>query len=172
MYTSFVGLNIDLREEDRVLNALLGMGGVSEVYTMMHAFDIFLKAYADDPESLDETVSAVKRIDGVVRPTHFSTIQHRKGKYRGDDRPAGGAYTSFIAIRVDEDSFEKVIDSLTGLEYVSEIYEMKEGFDIMVKVHADTQKRLEKAINDILNIGGVQSTYNFLAIQQKKGVKK
>jgi DNA-binding Lrp family transcriptional regulator len=74
-------------------------------------------------------------------------------------------------IRVDEKSFDKVVDTLTGLDCISDLYEMKEGYDLMVKVHADTQKRLEKAIVDILNIGGVQSTYNFLAIQQKKGNK-
>lgn len=169
MYTSFVGLNIDLREEDRVLNALLRIGGVSEVYTMMHAFDIFVAANAESRESLDETVSAVRRIEGVVRPTSFTAVQHRKGGYPCDDRPPGSAYTSFIVIRVDDEAFDRVMDALTALECVSDVYEMKEGYDIMVKVHADTQKRLEKAINDILNIDGVQSTYNFLAIQQKKG---
>lgn len=78
-------------------------------------------------------------------------------------------YTSFIGLCIDMNKEEGVILMLSGMDNVTEIYAMMQPFDVFVKVYADNLKKLETTVEDILKIDGVQKSFNFLAVQQKKG---
>lgn len=79
MYTSFIGLCIDLDKEDRVMEALVGMESVIEVYTMMQPFDIFVKVYAENIRKLEGTVQDILSMEGVRKSYNFLTVQQKKG---------------------------------------------------------------------------------------------
>ncbi|WP_048198570.1 Lrp/AsnC ligand binding domain-containing protein [Methanocella arvoryzae] len=79
MYTSFIGLCIDLDREDRLTEALIGMDGVAEVYTMMQPFDLFVKVRAENLKKLESTVQEILNLDGVQRSYNFLTVQQKKG---------------------------------------------------------------------------------------------
>ncbi|HMK46055.1 MAG TPA: Lrp/AsnC ligand binding domain-containing protein [Methanocella sp.] len=62
-----------------------------------------------------------------------------------------------------------VLSALAEMDSIVEIYTMMQPFDLFVKVSADNMKKLEGAVQDILQVDGVEKSYNFLTVQQKKG---
>jgi DNA-binding Lrp family transcriptional regulator len=79
MYTSFIGLTIDLDEEERLIAALTEMENVKEVYTMMGPFELFLKVYADNIKQLEATIAVIQALPGVQRSFNFLVVQQKKG---------------------------------------------------------------------------------------------
>lgn len=78
-------------------------------------------------------------------------------------------YTSFIGLCIDLDREDRVMEALVNMESVKEVYTMMQPFDLFVKVHAENIRKLEATVQEILGLDGVQKSYNFLAVQQKKG---
>lgn len=78
-------------------------------------------------------------------------------------------YTSFIGLCIDMDREDRVMDALASIESVVEAYTMMQPFDVFVKIQAESIKKLETTIQEILGLDGVQKSYNFLTVQQKKG---
>lgn len=78
-------------------------------------------------------------------------------------------YTSFIGLCIDLDREDRVMDALANIESVVEAYTMMQPFDVFVKIRAESIKKLETTIQEILGLDGVQKSYNFLTVQQKKG---
>ena len=78
MYTSFIGLSIDLDEEERIIAALSDMEAVKEVYAMMGPFELFVKVYADNIRLLEETIAEVQALPGVQRSFNFLVVQQKK----------------------------------------------------------------------------------------------
>ncbi len=79
MYTSFIGLCIDLDKEDRIMEVLANMESVEEVYTMMQPFDVFVKVHAENIRKLEATVQEILALDGVQKSYNFLTVQQKKG---------------------------------------------------------------------------------------------
>ncbi len=79
MYTSFVGLSIDLEHEERIISALINMENVVEVYTMMGPFELFVKVYADNIKKLEGTIAEIQALPGVQRSFNFLAVQQKKG---------------------------------------------------------------------------------------------
>jgi DNA-binding Lrp family transcriptional regulator len=78
-------------------------------------------------------------------------------------------YTSFIGLCIDMDREDRVMDALVNIESVVEAYTMMQPFDLFVKIRAENIKKLEATVQEILGLDGVQKSYNFLTVQQKKG---
>jgi DNA-binding Lrp family transcriptional regulator len=79
MYTSFIGLSVDLKDEERVTSALVDMENVVEVYTMMGPFELFVKVYADNLKKLEGTIEEIQKLPGVMRSFNFLAVQQKKG---------------------------------------------------------------------------------------------
>lgn len=78
-------------------------------------------------------------------------------------------YISFIGLCIDMTREGSVLSALAEMDSIVEIYTMMQPFDLFVKVSADNMKKLEGAVQDILQVDGVEKSYNFLTVQQKKG---
>ncbi len=78
MYTSFIGLSIDIEQEERIIGALAGMDNVAEVYTMMGPFELFARVNADSIKALESTIAAVQALPGVQRTYNFLAVQQKK----------------------------------------------------------------------------------------------
>jgi DNA-binding Lrp family transcriptional regulator len=79
MYISFVGLSIDLNEEEQVIAALVDLEDVVEVYTMMGPFELFAKVKADNIKKLEATIAEIQGLSGVQRSYNFLAVQQKKG---------------------------------------------------------------------------------------------
>jgi len=79
MYVSFIGLTVDLNEEERVIAALVDLENVVEVYTMMGPFELFAKVKADNLKKLEATVGEIQKLPGVQRSFNFLAVQQKKG---------------------------------------------------------------------------------------------
>jgi DNA-binding Lrp family transcriptional regulator len=79
MYISFVGLSVDLNDEERVIAALVDMENVVEVYTMMGPFELFAKVKADNIKKLEAAIAEIQGLPGVVRSFNFLAVQQKKG---------------------------------------------------------------------------------------------
>jgi DNA-binding Lrp family transcriptional regulator len=78
MYTSFIGLTIDLDDEERVTEALAAMDNVVEIYTMMGPFELFVKVYAENIRKLESCIAEIQALPGVLRSFNFLTVQKKK----------------------------------------------------------------------------------------------
>jgi DNA-binding Lrp family transcriptional regulator len=78
MYTSFIGLTIDLDDEERVTEALAAMDNVVEIYTMMGPFELFVKVYAENIRKLESSIAEIQALPGVLRSFNFLTVQKKK----------------------------------------------------------------------------------------------
>jgi DNA-binding Lrp family transcriptional regulator len=78
MYISFVGLTVDLNDEERVIAALVDMENVVEVYTMMGPFELFVKVKADTIKQLEATIADIQALPGVLRSFNFLAVQQKK----------------------------------------------------------------------------------------------
>lgn len=79
MYISFVGLSVDLNDEERVIAALVEMENVVEVYTMMGPFELFAKVKADNLKKLEAAIAEIQGMPGVLRSYNFLAVQQKKG---------------------------------------------------------------------------------------------
>jgi DNA-binding Lrp family transcriptional regulator len=79
MYISFVGLSVDLNDEERVIAALVEMESVVEVYTMMGPFELFAKAKTDNLKKLEAAIAEIQGMPGVLRSYNFLAVQQKKG---------------------------------------------------------------------------------------------
>jgi DNA-binding Lrp family transcriptional regulator len=79
MYISFVGLSVDLNDEERVIAALVDMENVVEVYTMIGPFELFAKVKADSVKQLESTIAEIQALPGVLRSFNFLSVQQKKG---------------------------------------------------------------------------------------------
>lgn len=78
MYTTFIGLSIDIEQEERIVDELAGMDNVAEIYTMMGPFELFAKVNADSIKKLEATIAAVQALPGVRRSYNFLAVQQKK----------------------------------------------------------------------------------------------
>jgi DNA-binding Lrp family transcriptional regulator len=78
MYISFIGLTVDLNEEERVIAALVDLENVAEVYTRMGPFELFAKVKADNLKNLEATVGEIQKLPGVQRSFNFLAVQQKK----------------------------------------------------------------------------------------------
>jgi Lrp/AsnC family transcriptional regulator for asnA, asnC and gidA len=78
MYISFIGLSVDLNEEERVVAALVEMENVVEVYTMMGPFELFVKVKAENLKKIEAAIAEVQALPGVLRSYNFLAVQQKK----------------------------------------------------------------------------------------------
>ncbi len=78
MYTSFIGLSIDLEQEGRIIDALAGMDDVKEIYTMIGPFELFVKVNAGSIKKLEATTADIQALPGVLRTFNFLAVQQNK----------------------------------------------------------------------------------------------
>lgn len=79
MYITFIGLSVDLNDEERVIAALVDMENVVEVYTMMGPFELFAKVKADNLKKLEAIIAEIQGLPGVLRSFNFLAVQQKKG---------------------------------------------------------------------------------------------
>ena len=81
---------------------------------------------------------------------------------------ATGMYTSFIGIYVRPGQFGRVEKALSPMAEVIELYEMSGPFDLLIKVNAGSRQAIEVMAGNILQLEGVEKTFNMLSIGEKR----
>ena len=80
---------------------------------------------------------------------------------------ATGMYTSFIGIYVRPGQASQVEKALVSMAEVVELYEMSGPFDLFAKINAASRQALEVLAGNILQLEGVEKTFNMLSIGEK-----
>jgi DNA-binding Lrp family transcriptional regulator len=79
---------------------------------------------------------------------------------------------TFVNIFIESHLLDEVIQALSSISNVIEIYEVTGEFDIVTLVSASDIEELRDVLNNkILRIPGVKSTVSSIALQVKKGTK-
>ena len=81
---------------------------------------------------------------------------------------ATGMYTSFIGIYVRPGQAGRVEKALSPMAEVIELYEMSGPFDLLIKVNAGSRQAIEVLAGNILQLEGVEKTFNMLSIGEKR----
>ena len=76
-------------------------------------------------------------------------------------------YTSFIGIYVRPGQSGRVEKSLASMAEVVEMYEMSGPFDLFVKINTASRQAIEVLAGNILQLEGVEKTFNMLIIGEK-----
>ena len=79
---------------------------------------------------------------------------------------------AFVNIFVDPSLIEDVIDSLSRIDEVEELYEITGEFDLVALVSASDIKSFREVLkNKIMKIKGVKSTVTLIVLSTHKGPK-
>jgi DNA-binding Lrp family transcriptional regulator len=83
-----------------------------------------------------------------------------------------GKLLAFIDIFVELQQMEDVIDSLSKLESLEELYEVTGEFDLIIMVSASDIEELRDILNNkIAKIKGIKSTVSSIVLKAYKGPK-
>jgi hypothetical protein len=80
MYTSFIGLSIDLEHEERIIDSLVNMENVIEVYTMMGPFELFVKVRGQH-QKLEATIARYRPCRASSGPSISWPYSRKKDGY-------------------------------------------------------------------------------------------
>ncbi len=77
--SALVGLNIDSKFREDILNEMLRLDSVREVYEVTGRFDLIIKVKTRSLDELHESISAkIGRIDGVLHSETFIEMRKRE----------------------------------------------------------------------------------------------
>ena len=76
-------------------------------------------------------------------------------------------YTSFIGIYVRPGQAGHVEKALAPMAEVVELYEVSGPFELLVKINAASRQSIEVLAGNILQLEGVEKTFNMLCIAEK-----
>lgn len=77
--SALIGLNIDSKYREQILQEMLQMDGIRDVYEVTGRFDLIIKVKAKSLDELHETVSAkMGRLTGVVHTETFIEMRKRE----------------------------------------------------------------------------------------------
>ena len=83
-----------------------------------------------------------------------------------------GKLLAFIDIFVESQQMQDVIDSLSKLENLEELYEVTGEFDLTIMVSASDIEELRDILkNKIMKIEGIKSTVSSIVLKPYKGPK-
>jgi len=83
-----------------------------------------------------------------------------------------GKLFAFIDIFVESQQMQDVIDSLSKLENLEELYEVTGEFDLTIMVSASDIEELRDILkNKIMKIEGIKSTVSSIVLKPYKGPK-
>ena len=83
-----------------------------------------------------------------------------------------GKLFAFIEIFVEPEQMKDVIDSLSKLESLEELYEVTGEFDLAIMVSASDIEELRDILkNKIMKVKGVKSTVSSIVLKAYKGPK-
>jgi len=83
-----------------------------------------------------------------------------------------GKLFAFIEIFVEPEQMKNVIDSLSKLESLEELYEVTGEFDLAIMVSASGIEELRDILkNKIMKVKGVKSTVSSIVLKAYKGPK-
>jgi DNA-binding Lrp family transcriptional regulator len=80
----------------------------------------------------------------------------------------GKKITAFILINADPKRLQKVLEALSGMDDVYEVYDVTGSYYAIVKVRTEDQSKLAKIIDEIGMIDGVISTETALVLRSIK----
>lgn len=80
----------------------------------------------------------------------------------------GKKITAFVLINVDPKKLPRVVETLSGMDDVYEIYDVTGSYSIITKIRVEDQNRLVKIIDEIGMIDGVISTETALVLRSVK----
>jgi Lrp/AsnC family transcriptional regulator for asnA, asnC and gidA len=82
---------------------------------------------------------------------------------------SGNMLTTFIGINVDAAKKEEVIKTLKSIDYVLEIYELLEPYDLFVKVRTQDIRELKENVLRVINgTSGILNTSSILTTRRHK----
>jgi Lrp/AsnC family transcriptional regulator, regulator for asnA, asnC and gidA len=82
---------------------------------------------------------------------------------------SGNMLTTFIGINVDAAKKEDVIKTLKSIEYVLEVYELLEPYDLFVKVRTQDIRELKESVLRVINgTSGILNTSSILTTRRHK----
>jgi Lrp/AsnC family transcriptional regulator, regulator for asnA, asnC and gidA len=82
---------------------------------------------------------------------------------------SGNMLTTFIGINVDAAKKEEVIKTLKSIEYVLEVYELLEPYDLFVKVRTQDIRELKENVLRVINgTSGILNTSSILTTRRHK----
>jgi Lrp/AsnC family transcriptional regulator for asnA, asnC and gidA len=82
---------------------------------------------------------------------------------------SGNMLTTFIGINVDAAKKEDVIKTLKSIEYVLEVYELLEPYDLFVKVRTQDIRELKENVLRVINgTSGILNTSSILTTRRHK----
>ena len=83
-----------------------------------------------------------------------------------------GKLFAFIDVFVESQQMQDVIDSLSKLENLEELYEVTGEFDLTIMVSASDIEELRDILkNKIMKVEGIKSTVSSIALKAYKGPK-
>ncbi|MBS7623963.1 Lrp/AsnC family transcriptional regulator [Candidatus Bathyarchaeota archaeon] len=80
----------------------------------------------------------------------------------------GKNITAFVLINADPKKLQSVLEALSKMEDVYEVYDVTGSYYAVVKIRTEDQRRLAKIIDDIGMIDGVTSTETALVLRSIK----
>ncbi len=82
---------------------------------------------------------------------------------------SGNMLTTFIGINVDAAKKEDVIKALKSIDYVLEVYELLEPYDLFVKVRTQDIRELKENVLRVINgTSGILNTSSILTTRRHK----
>jgi Lrp/AsnC family transcriptional regulator, regulator for asnA, asnC and gidA len=82
---------------------------------------------------------------------------------------SGNMLTTFIGINVDAAKKEEVIKTLKSIQYVLEVYELLEPYDLFVKVRTQDIRELKENVLRVINgTSGILNTSSILTTRRHK----
>ena len=82
---------------------------------------------------------------------------------------SGNMLTTFIGINVDAAKKEEVIKTLKSIDYVLEVYELLEPYDLFVKVRTQDIRELKENVLRVINgTSGILNTSSILTTRRHK----
>jgi Lrp/AsnC family transcriptional regulator for asnA, asnC and gidA len=82
---------------------------------------------------------------------------------------SGNMLTTFIGINVDAAKKEDVIKTLKSIDYVLEVYELLEPYDLFVKVRTQDIRELKENVLRVINgTSGILNTSSILTTRRHK----
>jgi Lrp/AsnC family transcriptional regulator for asnA, asnC and gidA len=82
---------------------------------------------------------------------------------------SGNMLTTFIGINVDAAKKEEVIKTLKSIDYVLEVYELLEPYDLFVKVRTQDIRELKESVLRVINgTSGILNTSSILTTRRHK----
>jgi len=79
---------------------------------------------------------------------------------------------AFVGVFVESHLFDDVVQALSKLSNVEELYEVTGEYDIVMLVSAEDIEEFRNTLtNEIMKVPGVKSTVSSIVLQPHKGIK-